>query len=52
MEFEKNQAPVATASAVQVREPLYRSAMQRWKLYEPQMQELRRLLEDSGVQVY
>ena len=52
MEFEKNQAPVATASAVQVREPLYRSAMQRWKQYEPQMQELCRLLEDSGMKVF
>lgn len=52
MQFEKNEAPVATASAVQVREPLYRSAMHRWKRYEPQMQELRVLLEDSGIRVY
>lgn len=51
MEFEKNQAPVATASAVQVRKPLYRSAIQRWKRYEPQMQELRRLLEAAGMTV-
>ena len=31
LEFHKNEAPVATASAAQVRQPLYRSAVARWR---------------------
>lgn len=32
--FHENAAPVATASSAQVREPLYTSALGRWKRYE------------------
>jgi tetratricopeptide (TPR) repeat protein len=42
--FERNQAPVSTASAVQVRSPLYRSAIGRWRHYEPQLGALKALL--------
>lgn len=42
--FERNAAPVATASAVQVRQPLYDSSVGRWRKYEAQLGELRRLL--------
>ncbi|MEP6897483.1 MAG: sulfotransferase, partial [Rhodanobacter sp.] len=34
LHFEHNKAPATTASAVQVREPIYRGAVQRWKKYE------------------
>ena len=51
LRFEENQAPVATASAVQVRSPIYRGALSRWKRYEPQLRELRMLLEDAGIDV-
>jgi len=51
LRFEDNQAPVATASAVQVRAPMYRSALQRWKRYPTQLAELRALLEGAGVAV-
>ncbi len=51
LHFEKNEAPATTASAVQVREPIYRGALQRWKLYEPQLGELRKLLEDAGIEI-
>ena len=51
LRFEENEAPVATASAVQVRAPMYRTAMQRWKRYEPQLAELRKLLEDAGIPI-
>lgn len=44
LSFERNAAPVATASAVQVREPLYASAVGRWRRYEAQLGELRALL--------
>ncbi|KAF1717240.1 tetratricopeptide repeat-containing sulfotransferase family protein [Pseudoxanthomonas wuyuanensis] len=47
--FEKNAAPVATASAVQVREGIYRSALGRWKRYGTQMDGLKQMLMDSGI---
>ncbi len=49
LRFEENDAPVATASAVQVRSPMFRTSMQRWKRYEPQLDGLRKLLEAGGV---
>ena len=51
LHFENNEAPATTASAVQVREPIYRSALQRWKLFEPQLGALRTLLEDAGIEI-
>jgi hypothetical protein len=44
LEFHSNAAPVATASSVQVREPIYRKAVGRWRSYEAQLEPLRRLL--------
>jgi tetratricopeptide (TPR) repeat protein len=49
LRFEENAAPVATASAVQVRAPMYRSAMQRWRHYEPQLSELLSLFDEAGI---
>jgi tetratricopeptide (TPR) repeat protein len=51
LNFERNQAPVSTASAVQVREPIYRSAIERWKHYEAQLADLRELLSNAGIVV-
>jgi hypothetical protein len=51
LRFEENAAPVSTASAVQVRSPMYRSALQRWKRYEPQLGELKALLTDAGIEI-
>jgi tetratricopeptide (TPR) repeat protein len=51
LHFEQNEAPVATASSLQVREPIYRSAAGRWKKYEPQLATLRRLLADADIDV-
>lgn len=42
--FERNQAAVSTASAVQVREPLHRGSIGRWRHYAPQLAELEALL--------
>ena len=46
-----HQAPraVATASNWQVRQPLYRSSVQRWRRYERHLTPLRRALEREGV---
>lgn len=51
LSFENNPAPVNTASAVQVRAPVYRSALKRWKKYEPDLTELIALLEDNGIAI-
>lgn len=42
--FERNEAPVATASLVQVREPITTAYMGRWKRYGARMEPLARLL--------
>lgn len=49
LHFERNPAPVATASSVQVRAPLYRTAVRRWKKYEKSLVELRELLVREGI---
>jgi tetratricopeptide (TPR) repeat protein len=51
LNFQDNAAPVATASAVQVREPMYRTAIRRWKRYEPQLGPLLDVLEAGGVRI-
>ena len=47
--FEKNAAPVTTASAVQVREGMYRSALDRWRRYGAQMDDLKQMLTGAGI---
>lgn len=49
LHFELNPAASATASSVQVRSPVYRTAVRRWLKYEAQTASLRRLLEASGL---
>lgn len=51
LRFEQNAAPVNTASAVQVRRPVYRSALQRWRKYEPQLGRLRTVLSEQGIEL-
>lgn len=49
LDFAANPAPVATASAGQVREPLHAGAIGRWKRYRTQLAPLRTLLEQAGI---
>ena len=49
LRFEANAAPVATASAVQVRAPMNRNAIGRWRHYRPQLSGLLQLLSRSGI---
>jgi tetratricopeptide (TPR) repeat protein len=51
LEFDRNTAPVATPSAVQVRQPIYRTAVERWRKYETELAPLRTLLTQAGVPV-
>ncbi|MGE6696784.1 sulfotransferase [Hyphomonas sp. NPDC076900] len=46
--FHQNAAPVATASSAQVREPLYSSALGRWRRYEAGLQPALDILEAEG----
>jgi len=45
LRFHENSAPVATASSVQVRQPLYSSSIGRWKKYGDRLDSLGRSLE-------
>lgn len=47
--FERNTAPVATASAVQVREPIHRGAVQRWKRHAEALAPAIALLRAAGI---
>lgn len=51
LDFERNTAPVSTASAVQVRMPIYRTSLRRWKRYGALVEPLRELLLAGGVAV-
>ena len=47
--FHENAAPVATASASQVRRPLYASSMHRWRRYRDSIAPALRTLTDRGI---
>ena len=49
--FHENVSPVATASSVQVRSPLYASAIGRWRRYGDALAPLRKALEAHGVKI-
>ena len=46
MRFHENKAPVSTASSVQVRQPLYRGSIGRWKKYGNKLDDLKSALGD------
>jgi hypothetical protein len=45
LEFHRTKRPVSTASAAQVRQPVYRTSVERWKHYEPALASLFAKLE-------
>jgi tetratricopeptide (TPR) repeat protein len=49
--FERNAAAVATASAVQVRQPIYTSSVGRWRRYAAQLQPMIDELEAAGIEL-
>ncbi len=51
LSFERNSAPVATASSVQVREPIYSDAAARWKRYREPMAALEEFFRANGVAI-
>jgi len=48
LEFHKTRRDVATASYDQVRRPMYRSSLERWRRYEPWIQPLLDALESTS----
>ncbi len=48
LRFHENTAPVATASSVQVRQPLYSGSIGRWKKYGDRLDSLRRRFEKKN----
>jgi hypothetical protein len=51
IEFYRNTAASTTASASQIRQPIYSSSVGKWKYYSEQLAPLSRLLEKGGVAI-
>jgi hypothetical protein len=51
LQFQLNPSPVATASAVQVRQPLHTGSIDSWLRYEQELQPVRQRLIELGVTV-
>jgi tetratricopeptide (TPR) repeat protein len=51
LEFHASTQPAATASAVQVRQPIYRDAVQRWRRYERELEPLKALFAGHDIDV-
>jgi len=49
VEFHRNPQPTTTASAAQVRRPLYDSSISQWRHYSAELAELSRLLSAAGM---
>lgn len=49
LNFHDNAAPVATASSVQVRQPLYTSSIGRWRRYQGRLAAAAQILFDVGL---
>jgi hypothetical protein len=48
--FHRNPSPTTTASAAQVRRPIYDSSVSQWRHYERELAPLRALLDAAGVE--
>jgi tetratricopeptide (TPR) repeat protein len=49
LKFYENDAPVATASSVQVRAPIHNRSVGRWKRYGEGIAPLKKIIEDAGL---
>jgi len=48
LEFHRHERPIRTASVTQVRQPVYKQSVARWKNYEPALAELFAELPNVG----
>jgi len=51
LSFHETERTVRTASAWQVKQPIYKRSVARWKRYEKELAPLRRALEANGIEV-
>ena len=51
LHFHEQKQAVSTASAVQVREPAHTRSIGRWRRYEKQLQPMREILEQHGLEI-
>lgn len=51
LDFHKQSGAVSTASAVQVRMPVHRRSVGRWRRYEAQLQPVAKILSASGIKI-
>lgn len=51
LNFHENEAPVSTASSVQVRQPLYAGSIGRWRRYGDSLSRMQTILRDSGIDI-
>ena len=51
MDFHLNRSPSATASVVQVRQPLFRSSLDKWRCYEQQLAPLAAILRSADIEI-
>lgn len=51
LDFHLNKSPTATASAAQVRQPLYRGSIEKWRAYEKELLPLKHALEAGGINI-
>ncbi len=49
--FHEQDAPSMTASASQVRQPVYRTSVGKWRNYEKQLRPLSELLRSAGIEI-
>ncbi len=49
LEYHRLKQAVGTASTAQVRQPVYTSSVQKWRRYEQQLQPMRTILSDAGI---
>ena len=49
LDFHRNEYASTTGSATQVRQPIYRSSVEKWRRYEKQLQPLSETLEKCGI---
>jgi tetratricopeptide (TPR) repeat protein len=50
-QFHQNPSPTTTASAAQVRRPIYDSSVSQWRNYEQQLASLRSQLSAAGIRI-
>ena len=50
VDFHRNVAATTTASAVQVRQPIYRTSVSQWRHYETELQPLAKILRAAGLE--